>query len=362
MAGMNNTRSTYAREIAALLTAGVVYWVTIYPRARREIRHWRKHAHQIPDQTLRAGALEKLTRERLNPEAAAFFAALAPRRQRAQLVRLMVAFQIAYDYLDAINEHPTTASLRNGLHLHRSLTDAVTIDRSCNDYYRHHPQHDDRGYLEGLVSACRLIVRELPSIALVRPVLVEAVIRCGEAQSRNHAVLVEGQAQLIEWTAQQTHPGAYLWWEFAAGGISCLAIHALFAAAACKTTREEAAQVDAAYFPPVCAISALLDSLVDHSDDATTANHSFTGHYDTRTTATKRFVTITNEARGLVGGLQHPRRHRVLLAGIACFYLSAPEIKNQFAQPVATGTLDCLGAITTPMIITMRLMRRRLTS
>ena len=55
-------------------------------------------------------------------------------------------------------------------------------------------------------------------------------------------------------------------------------------------------------------------------------------------------------------------RHSVILAGIACFYLSAPEVKNEFAKPVAVGTLACLGSITTPMLIVMRLMRRSLVS
>ncbi|HEX5853519.1 MAG TPA: DUF2600 family protein [Solirubrobacteraceae bacterium] len=359
---METTRTAQIREIAALITSGIIYWLTIYPRARREIRHWKTHANQIPDPVLRAGALEKLTRERLNPEAAAFFAILAPRRHRARLVRLMVAFQIAYDYLDAINEHPSTASLRNGLHLHRSLTDAVSASPARDDYYRHHPQHDDGEYLNELVHACRAVIRDLPSAAVVRPVLVHAVIRCGEAQSHNHAVRIEGRGQLIEWTAAQRPRGEYLWWELAAGGISCLAIHALFAAAAGRTTPAEAMGMDRAYFPSICAISALLDSLVDHSDDAQTANHSFTGHYDTRTAAVERFTTITNEASTLVGALRRPTRHSVILAGIACFYLSAPEVKNEFAEPVAKSTLACLGSITTPILVVMRVMRRSLAS
>ncbi len=362
MAGMETTRTAQIREIAALLTSGAIYWLTIYPRARREIRRWKTHANEIPDPVLRAGALEKLTRERLNPEAAALFAVLAPRRQRASLVRLIVAFQIAYDYLDAINEHPTTASLQNGLHLHRALTDAVSPRPGRDDYYRHHPQHDDGGYLNALTHTCRAVMRGLPSASVVAPVLTEAVVRCGEGQSHNHAVRVEGHDQLVAWAAVRQLGDGYLWWELAAGGISCLAIHALFAAAASKTTQEEAARIDTAYFPPICAISALLDSLVDHSDDVDTANHSFTGHYDTRTTAVERFATITRDASTLIRALAKPMRHSVILAGIACFYLSAPEVKNEFAKPVAVGTLACLGSITTPMLIVMRLMRRSLVS
>ncbi len=355
---MNLKRTSVAREIIELVTAGVVYWLTIYPRARLEIRRWAARARQIPDATLRAQALFKLTHERLNPEAAAFFAVLAPRRHRTSLVRLMVCFQIAYDYLDAINEQPATAALRNGLQLHRALTDAVSSRGSLADYYHYHPQHDDGNYLLDLVSACREALRMLPSATAIEPLLVRAAERCGEAQSRNHAVLVEGDEQLIDWAAAQRDDGEYLWWELAAAGISCLALHALFAAAASATTLAEAARVDAAYFPSVCAISALLDSLVDHSDDSAGTNHSFVAHYEDWALAAQRFGAITSEARTLSSVLRRHHRHAVILAGIASFYLSAPAARTKPAQPVATRTLDCLGPSRVPMLAVMRLRRR----
>ncbi len=355
---MRRKSTSYAPEIITLVTGGVVYWLTIYPRARLEIRRWRRRARQIPDPTLRAQALYKLTHERLNPEAAAFFAVLAPRRHRRSLVRLMVDFQIAYDYLDAINEQPATASLRNGLQLHRALSDAVSSQSPRTDYYLHHPQREDGGYLPDLVRACHAALRTLPSAAALEPLLLHAAERCGEAQSRNHAVLVEGHEQLIEWTAAQEDTGEYLWWELAAAGISCLALHALFAAAACVTTLAEAERIDTAYYPPICAISALLDSLVDHRDDAGGTNHSFVGHYPTSSLTAERFATITSEARALASALRKHRRHAVILAGIASFYLSAPGARSELARPAATRTLECLGPSSVAILAVMRLRRR----
>lgn len=355
---MKITRRSKAREIAALLSAGIAYWLTIYPRARREMRHWKHRAEQIPDPTLRAAALDKLTREHLNPEAAAFFAVLAPRRRRGPLVRLMVDYQIAYDYLDAINEQPTSAPLRNGLRLHRALTDAVRSRRCGADYYGHHPQTDDGGYLTGLVHACQAVIGQLPSASAIEPVLVTAAERCAQAQSRNHAMLVEGDRPLVSWASTQGDHSDYLWWELAAGGISCLSLHALFAAAASTTTLHEAQRIDTAYSPPICAISALLDSLVDYPHDAGSTNHSFVEHYDTCGQAAERFAAITAEARALLGTLSNHCRHMVILAGIASFYLSAPEARTEFARPVATRTLDCLGPTSAPILAVMRLRRR----
>ena len=352
------TTTTAAKELAALVMAGLTYWLTIYPRARAEIRRCWRRAQLIPDPTLRAAALATLAGEHLNPEAAAFFAVLASRRHRGSLVRLIVDFQIAYDYLDSINEQPSSAPLRNGLALHRALTDAVRPQASCAEYYKHHPQTADGGYLAGLVRSCQAAIGELPSTAVIEPVLTSAAERCGQAQSRNHAMLVEGDRQFVEWTAQQSGSSGYLWWELAAAGISCLSIYALFAAAACSTTREEAERVDAAYFRPICAISALLDSLIDAPRDVGTTNHNFVGHYDSGRQAAERFAVITAEARTLSSTLSKRCRHMVIFAGIACFYLSAPEANTDFARPVARRTLDCLGPASAPILAVMRLRRR----
>jgi hypothetical protein len=344
----------------ALLTTGIVYWLTIYPRARREIRRWKNCAHRIPDPVLRAHALQKLTGERLNPEAAAFFAILAPIRRRSTLVRLMVAYQIAYDYLDALNEPPEGAPLLNGLQLHTALRDAVSQSPGLADYYEHHPQSNDGGYLPLLVRACRIALGTLPSSSQIEPILQQAADRCGQSQSRNHATIVEGDLQLIRWTETQARGSGYRWWELAAGGISCLALHALFAAAASTTTLTEANSIDAVYFPSICAISALLDSLIDYSDDATTVNHSFVRHYASSTYAAERFATITDEAGTRLRTLTRHRRHAVVLAGIACFYISAEEAHTAFARPISTRTLETLGPITVPLLSGIRLMRRRL--
>lgn len=54
----------------------------------------------------------------------------------------------------------------------------------------------------------------------------------------------------------------------AAGASSSVAAQALIAAAAdAKTTPEEVGLVDAAYFPPIGALTVLLDDLVDRDED-----------------------------------------------------------------------------------------------
>jgi len=108
----------------------------------------------------------------------------------------------------------------------------------------------------------------------------------------------------------------------------------------------------------VCAISALLDSLVDRPHDADGTNHSFVSHYASSTLTAERFAAITSEARALSSALRNHRRHAVILAGIASFYLSAPEAHSELARPAATRTLDCLGPSSGAILAVMRLRRR----
>jgi tetraprenyl-beta-curcumene synthase len=348
-----------SRNAFTLLGVGAVYWPSIYPQVRYELSQWEHYAQRIPDPVLRAHALYKLTAERLNPEAAAFFAVLAPRQERRLVVRLIVAYQLLYDYLDAVNELPGCTHVRNGLQLHEALLDAVSPDRPLSDYYLHNSNGQDGGYIAVLVDVCRRIVRSLPSAARIAPMLKRAARRCGEAQSLNHAVTTEGEHGLIDWSLEQSPGSGYLWWELAAGGISCLGIHALFALAAePQGTSQEAALVDEAYFPPICAISALLDSLADHHSDAGTTNHSFTVRYRDSSHAAERFVSIAKDAAVHIDRLSHRRRHFTILCGIVAFYLSSSSVREGFPAPVAENLMLSFGSLARAMRSVMRLRRR----
>ncbi len=348
-----------AREALALLSVGGSYWLGIYPQVRRDLARWERRARGIPDPVLREAALGKLTEERLNPEAAALFAVLSPPVHRPGVVRLIVAYQVLYDYLDAVNEEPGCTELRNGLQLHLALTEAVRPDLPISDYYRHNPTDADGGYMRALTGACRDIVRGLPSASRAAQVLARATERCGQAQSHNHAIGSEGEAPFVEWClAQPSARGGYLWWELAAGGISCLGIHALLASAADPLcSGENAPLVDAAYFPAICAISALLDSLADYHRDAGTSNHSFVAHYRDSGHAAERLVAITADAKEGIRRLRHSARHAVILAGISSFYLSSASVTEGFPARAAASLIESEGSLDAPMRAVMQARR-----
>ena len=231
--------------------------------------------------------------------------------------------------------------------------------RAPFDYYAHHPQREDGGYLETLKRACLKALDGLPSASAVNRTLNDAAKRCGEAQAHNHALAVEGCGRLVRWSREQAPDSGYLWWEMAAAGISCLAIHALFAAAATPTTtRREAQRIDDAYFPPVCAISALLDSLIDLPHDAGTANHSFAAHYSSSESAAGRYAAIITAAERRLSTLRLAPRHRIVLAGITGYYLSAPEAASGPAQPITAQAIEASGPMVRPTVALMRIRRR----
>ncbi len=348
------------RDALALLNVGWVYWLRIYPQVRQELARWDQLARAIPDPVLRRLACGKLNGERLNPEAAALFAVLAPRRRRRLVVRLIVAYQVLYDYLDAVNEEPGCTSLHNGLQLHSSLSEAVLLHVPVSDWYRHHPRRDDGGYMLALTRACRGVVAKLPSLGRSGAVIHAATNRCAQGQSHNHALPDAGSSPLVSWSLAQAPPrGDYLWWELAAGGISCLSIHALLASAAHpRNGVAEACRVDTAYFPSICALSALLDSLADYHGDADTSNHSFVAHYRDSAQVAERLVRITADAAAHVRQLRRAGRHSVILAGITAYYLSCGSVAEGFPALAAQRLMRHVGPVGAIMRAVMRARRR----
>jgi tetraprenyl-beta-curcumene synthase len=348
-----------ARDTATVGASLARYWLGILPLVRRELRHWERQAQAIPDRTLRSQAVTTLRDERLNAEAAAVFATLVPRARWPTLVPLLVAFQVMYDYLDTVGEDPVVDPLRNGLQLHRALAAALDPGMPPVDYYALHPHGDDGGYLDALVARCRTALPDLPAAAVALPHARRAAVRCSEGQSYTHAAMREGHAALAAWAAGQDRAPGYRWWEVAAGAISSVGVYALLAAASDPlTTLDEVARVDAAYFPPICALSTLLDSLIDREPDTLTANHSCFAQYGSHHEAADRLCQIALEAARAARGLRHGARHGAIVAGVVGYYLSAVEADNDAGQLILQRLADSLGFTLTGVLATMRLRRR----
>lgn len=346
------------RDAQVVAAALVRYWLTVLPQARAAIEPWRRAAAAIPDPVLRAQAVATLDEERLNVEAAAVFALLAPPRRQATVVRLCVAFQAMYDYLDTLGEQPSADPLADNLSLHRSLSAALGEASGPADWYAHHPRSADGGYLSSLVAASRRAFDALPAAEAVRPAARRAAARCGAAQSHTHASPADDGARLAAWSVAQAPASGYRWWELAAGAISSVGVYALFASAADpRTTAADADAVDAAYFPAVCALSSLLDSLVDRDRDAAAGEVSSIARYADERDAAARLAAIAADGSGRLAALRRSRSHRVILDGVGAYYLSARGSQTAWAAPVGDAVATQLGPLVAPIRATMRLRR-----
>ena len=343
------------RAFAALARANAVFWPSIRPVVHRHLRYWRAQADQIPDGRLRHFALSKLRHEQLNCEVAATLSSLVSPGYRPAVITATVALQVMYDYLDGITELPNDDCLRNSRQLFGALLAALGAEPPRSDYYRYFPAGDDGGYLHGLAVACGGALWKLPSTEAVLPVAIDVAARCGEAQSRAHAVPQLGHEQLTRW-ANETVPSraALTWWEYAAASAaSVLAMHVLMTAAAHPgASARDARDIDAAYLP-LCALSTLLDSLVDRTADSET--HRFTAYYKTQQHMTERLVAISALATASVAPLRNAGHHTMTVAGIAAYYLSAPLTSD--VQPAADQLITALQPLVLPLLPLFRLWR-----
>jgi tetraprenyl-beta-curcumene synthase len=349
-----------AQDAGGLVTALSRYWLRIYPIARREIERWRDRAEQIANPLVGAVARKSLEHEGLNAEGAALFAMLAPRALRTPVVRLLVCFQVMYDYLDALTEQPLENLLPISRQLHRALGAALGAPPPAQDYYVHHPHGDDGGYLEELVMNCRATFLALPAARVVAPFAVRAVERSAEGQSHSHAAVSTSREELVRWATRATPRSSGLyWWETAAASESSLVVHALLASAANPAlTADAARRIANAYWPWVTGLNALLDDLVDLEEDLAEGTHSYVAHYPTPEIATRRLGAFAERAGRVVRCLPQGHRHTTILAAMTGFYLSAPGADAPAARGAAREVRDQLGTDLRLLLATVRLRRR----
>ena len=148
-------------------------------------------------------------------------------------------------------------------------------------------------------------------------------MRCGESRSRVHAISQLGTDQLAAWAAARASGTERRGGDAAGGAASVLSIHALLSAAADpRTTPADAEEIDVAYLA-ACALSTLLDSLIDHEADVD--SHRFIDYYPSTESAAERLTAIARRATTSMTALRSADHHVMTVAGVAAYYLSAPR-------------------------------------
>jgi tetraprenyl-beta-curcumene synthase len=354
-----NTRVRRKALATLFVKAAGRYWLSVFPRIRHESHHWRQRAEGIPDPALRHLALEAQQVKRGNIEGSAAFAVFAPAAQRRDTLRAQVAFQSAYDYVDILAEQPSHHPVANSRCLHQALLDTLDQDIGQPDYYARFSHHNDGGYLEQIVDACRTALNTLPSRTSIAAPARRITERIVAYQSLNLSEPQGGHRYLEQWALGETPTGTGLrWWETAASAGSSLGLFALITAAAHPTLQPaDATAIEHAYWPWIGALHSLLDSLVDEPEDTAVSQRSLLAYYATPQEAADRLQMLAHEARRAASSLPSPHEHEIILAGMASLYLTAPEASSPTAQLISQKIVETLGPITKPCMALLNARR-----
>ena len=329
------------RQAWALLAVASRELLWGLPAVSRELHLWRARAEAIPDRPLREDALESIAHKRDHAEGAALFWVLPKNRDR-HLLRLLVAYQTTWDFLDNVSERGAGAGEVNGRQLHLALSEALDPGAPISDYYRYHPWKDDGGYLRTLVETCRASCEALPSYSCVRPHVLAGVRRCA-VQSLNHNSDTDRRDAALEDWAVREFPGerTMRWFELTAAA-SAFTPHVLLALAAESSCEEgDIARALAAYFPWVSLAITMLDSYADRLEDLASGSHSYISHYGDADTAVQRLCEIVDRTAREARGLRNGHRHATLVACMVAMHLSRD---GAYASDMRAGTQALAGA------------------
>jgi tetraprenyl-beta-curcumene synthase len=302
-------------------------------------------------------ALRSIAHKRDQAHGAALFSVL-PRRRHERLVRLLVAYQTIWDYLDNVSERHLG---REPGALHGALCDALDPDAQASSYYGCASADPDGGYLRALVASCQESCASLPGYALVRPLVLAGVARCA-VQTANHEPL-RGRRELAlkRWAASELQPDPALAWFESTAAASAYLPHPLLALA-CDPQLDVAdvARTQHAYFPWVSLAIAMLDSYVDRAEDRRRAQHSYVGYYRDDALALARTCEIVRHAVCEAGALG--ARHAVLVAAMVAMYLSKRDARAKEMRVASRQLLRAGGSISrvlAPQLLVWRCMRER---
>lgn len=347
-----------ARQLRALAMGVARELAWGLPNVAGEIRRWRRRAAAIPDRCIRHDALSALARKRGQSDGAALLSIL-PSARNAAYLRLLVVYQVIWDFLDSVNERAAVAGVRNGRQLHLALLDALEADGPLSDHYRHNPEAEDGGYLRALVRASRHGTARLPSYQRVHELVLREARR-GEVLAINHELDPAMRDAGLQAWASQEFPDAQevRWFELSGAASAGLTIFALLAhAAEPRCDADAVARTHETYFPWTSAAATMLDSYVDREDDALNGDHVYVSHYGSPELATRDICALIERSLQKAGALADGEKHMLIAASMIALYLSKESARAP-ATCEHTRTLAAAGgSLTRALVPVLRLWR-----
>lgn len=347
------------RQLGVLARGATRELVWGLPAVASELDAWRALAHRVPDPAIREDALNALARKRGNTNGAALFWTVTRARSRP-LLRLLVAYQALWDFLDNVNEHGAEAGgLANGLQLHMALVDALDPGRPPSDYYLHHPWQEDGGYLNAIVRVCRECCAQLPSYECVREVLLQEATRA-RVLAINHELDPDRRDETLRaWAVKEQHQGFHVdWFELTAAASASLTIFALLALSAEPSCGEsDIERTRNAYFPWISATATMLDSYVDEVEDTANGDHRYIVHYRDPQFTSERLHQLIRRSFSEAHALPNGGRHELIVACMIAMYLSKDSARTEAMRAATDRLVNAGGPLTKALLPILRLWR-----
>jgi tetraprenyl-beta-curcumene synthase len=345
------------RQVRALSAAVSRELAWGLPAVSREIAHWQGLAEHIPSAPLRTDALDALERKRGQSDGAALFSIL-PRKRNRSYLRLLVAYQTIWDYLDSVSERGASAGLENGRQLHLALIDALDPGAPMRDYYRYSPWRED-GYLDALVATCRRCCEHLPSYQRVRTLVLRDAARA-QVLALNHELEPERRDAALGRWAQREFPNGHeaSWYELtgaASAGLAAFALLALACEPSCSDS--EISQAHAAYFPWASAVACMLDSYADQTEDAANGDHSYVAHYPTPELAISGICELIRRCLQELHTLKDGETHVLIVCCMVALYVSKDNTRTDELDSGRRRLVRAGGALTRALLPILRLWR-----
>lgn len=351
--------SGHKHTVLAFAYATWTYWTKIHRAARREQDHWLCRARSIPARELRAPALNAHFEKWGDIEGASAFATFLPAARRIMAIPVLVAWQVAYDYVDVVSERPVPDPQANTRQLHKALLAAFDPAAATEDYYAHFTHDDDNDYLHCLSSASQDAAKTMPHWALITEHLRDAAQRIIDYQCLNHSERPEKPMVMRKTDIADDMTGLSSWELYASGGTS-LDILALIAAATDPAlTRPEVHALASAYSPWVGACHTVLDSLADYTRDQADAQHNLVDGYTSPVALAESLQHLAEQALDRLQKLPRANEHRLLFTAMSCLYLSAGETSAPSTRMTRERVMHQLDWTAIPMIHMLRLWRTR---
>ena len=324
----------------------------------REVEVWRTRALAIPDAPIREDALSSIDRKRGHTDGAALFWILPPRRD-LNLLRLLVTYELIWDFLDSLNEHGACEGTANGRQLHKALIEALDPAAPISDYYRYHPWREDGGYLRSLVETCRSGCAALPSYGRVRPFIVREAERA-QVLALNHDTDPCCRDEALKaWAVRECAGEKRLtWFELSGAASASMTVHAFLALAAQHAcTDDDVRETRALYSAWMSAATTMLDSYVDQVEDERNGDHRYIAHYADEALAEARVRDLVTRSASGARRLRNGHRHAVIAACMVAMYLSKDSARTPEMRVSTAGIVRAGGTLTRALLPILRLWR-----